>query len=179
MSVHEEVKFSCNQCNSKFSSKGGVKLHKMSIHDRVRYSCDQCDSIFTLKISLKTHRQFVHEGFNYKCNECDYKSSANFYLRRHQMLVHEVSDKQIIEFKCDQCVMKFRRKCNLMNHVKFVHEGFKLHEIRDKIVIHQDKSPPHKQPPQKTIYECDQCEMKSTNRGSLIKHKISMHETER
>ena len=32
MSVHEGVKYPCNQCDSKFTERGTLKKHKMSVH---------------------------------------------------------------------------------------------------------------------------------------------------
>ena len=42
MSVHENVKYSCNQCKSKFTQNGELIIHKMSVHENVKYPCDQC-----------------------------------------------------------------------------------------------------------------------------------------
>ena len=61
MSIHEEVKYSCNQCNYKASQQGHLKTHKMS----------------------------VHEGVKYSCNLCDYKASQQGHLKRHDMSVHK------------------------------------------------------------------------------------------
>ena len=42
MSVHESIKYPCNQCESKFTQKGDLKKHIMSVHENVKYPCDQC-----------------------------------------------------------------------------------------------------------------------------------------
>ena len=40
--------------------KGDVKRHIDTVHEDVRYSCDQCDYKATDKSSLKTHLDSVH-----------------------------------------------------------------------------------------------------------------------
>ena len=61
MSEHEVVKYSCNQCEAKFSKQGNLKTHKMSVHEGVKYSCNQCDSKFSQQGHLKRHILSVHE----------------------------------------------------------------------------------------------------------------------
>ena len=41
------IKYSCNQCDSKFSQQSNLKTHEISVHERVKYSCYQCDSKFS------------------------------------------------------------------------------------------------------------------------------------
>ena len=48
-----------------FETKKKNKWHKMSIHEGIRYQCDQCDYKATQKRDLKTHRMSVHEGIKY------------------------------------------------------------------------------------------------------------------
>ena len=40
MSVHENVKYPCDQCAFKAAEKGYLKRHKMSVHVKVKYHCD-------------------------------------------------------------------------------------------------------------------------------------------
>ena len=59
MSVHEGVKYHCNQCEFKASQKGDLKKHKMSVHVGDKYQGD-----------LKRHEMSVHEGVKYQCSQC-------------------------------------------------------------------------------------------------------------
>ena len=68
MSAHEGIKYSCNQCDSKFTEQGSLKKHKVSLHEGIKYSCNQCDLKFTEQGSLKKHKMSVHEGVKYSCN---------------------------------------------------------------------------------------------------------------
>ena len=40
MSVHENVKYPCDECAFKAAEKGYLKRHKMSVHVKVKYHCD-------------------------------------------------------------------------------------------------------------------------------------------
>ena len=66
MSIHENVKFSCNQCESKFTHNGQLKIHILSVHENVKYPCDQCDYKATTKGSLTTHKIARHKNIKYK-----------------------------------------------------------------------------------------------------------------
>ena len=43
MSVHENIKYLCNQCEYKATRKGHLKTHEMSVHENIKYPCDQCE----------------------------------------------------------------------------------------------------------------------------------------
>ena len=57
---HEDVQFSCDQCDYKATQKGSLKTHIDSVHGDVRYSCDQCDYKATWKGDLTRHIDSVH-----------------------------------------------------------------------------------------------------------------------
>ena len=59
-SVHEEVRYSCDQCDYKAANKRTLKRHIDSVHRDVRYSCDQCDYKATQKGTLDRHIDSVH-----------------------------------------------------------------------------------------------------------------------
>ena len=64
-SVHEKIKYSCNQCDHQASSMGNLKTHVQSVHEKIKYSCNQCDHQATTNGHLKTHIQSVHENIKY------------------------------------------------------------------------------------------------------------------
>ena len=43
MSVHENVKYPCNQCEYKATHRGNLKIHKMSVHENIKYLCNLCN----------------------------------------------------------------------------------------------------------------------------------------
>ena len=61
MSVHEMVKYPCNQCESKFTRKGDLNRHKMSVHENIKYPCNQCEYKATHQVNVKNIR-FLYMG---------------------------------------------------------------------------------------------------------------------
>ena len=50
------------------TTKGDLARQKTSFHEEVKYSCGQCDHKATSKGSLGQHKREVHEGVNYHNN---------------------------------------------------------------------------------------------------------------
>ena len=65
------------------------RKHIESAHGKVKYSCNQCEYKATTKGSLKTHIESVHEKVKYPCNQCDYKATAKGNLKQHIKSKHE------------------------------------------------------------------------------------------
>ena len=59
-----------------------------SIHEGVKYTCNQCDQQFTQNTSLTKHIKSIHEDVKYPCNQCDYQATQRWVLRRHGNLRH-------------------------------------------------------------------------------------------
>ena len=59
------------QCDKQFTEQGCLKRHIESIHEGVKYPCNQCDKQFTEQGNLTKHVQAKHEGVKYACNQCD------------------------------------------------------------------------------------------------------------
>ena len=52
----------CNECGKQFSYKAGLHTHKKSIHEGLKYPCNQCNYIGTRKDSPKRHINNAHGG---------------------------------------------------------------------------------------------------------------------
>ena len=87
-SVHQGVKFACDQCHYQATQKSSLTTHIKSMHEGVRYVCDQCDQQFTQKSGLNQHKKTFHQGVNYKCNQCDYQATQKVHLRTHMKNMH-------------------------------------------------------------------------------------------
>ena len=59
-SVHEEMKYTCTECDKQFSEGSGLERHIQSIHEQVKYTCTECDKQFSEKSHLKRHIQSIH-----------------------------------------------------------------------------------------------------------------------
>ena len=60
-SVHEGVKYACNQCDKQYSAQQSLTQHKQSKHEGIKYACHQCDQHFTRQIRLTQHIKSAHE----------------------------------------------------------------------------------------------------------------------
>ena len=87
MSVNGDVKYHCNQYDSKFTQHRSLKSNRSSIQGQDKYPCNQCDSIFTQQGSLKRHKISVHEG--------------------HYLLYRMTSKKNGCSCRCINCNTKF------------------------------------------------------------------------
>ena len=49
------------QCDYEATTQGSLKTHIQSVHEKIKYPCNQCGYQATQKGSLKRHIQSVHE----------------------------------------------------------------------------------------------------------------------
>ena len=55
--------------------KWNVYKHIKSVHEGVKYACNECDHQVTDQTSLRRHIQAKHKGVKYACNKCDYQAT--------------------------------------------------------------------------------------------------------
>ena len=77
-SVHEGVKYACNQCDQQFTQQSALTTHIKSVHEGVKYACNQCDKQYTDHSSLRKHIRST-QGVKYVCN-CEINNSHNIKL---------------------------------------------------------------------------------------------------
>ena len=94
---HTGVRFPCNFCVFKATTKGSLKTHIQSVQERIKYSCNQCDHQATRQGDLKTHIQSVHEKIKYSCNQCDHQATTQGNLKKHIQSIHVK-----IKYSCNQ-----------------------------------------------------------------------------
>ena len=64
--------------------------HKQLVHRELKYYCDQCDSKFSQKDNLSTHVKIVHDGVKkYACDQCDYRATRQKYVKHHIEKAHK------------------------------------------------------------------------------------------
>ena len=54
-----------------------------------QFSCEKCDTIFSSNQELNYHWQPVHEGVRYPCDLCNYKANQKSELKKHYKSIHE------------------------------------------------------------------------------------------
>ena len=53
-----------------------LKIDIRSKHENIKFTCLQCDYKTTTKRNLELHVQSKHGNIKYFCQECDYKTTA-------------------------------------------------------------------------------------------------------
>ena len=60
-----------------------------SVHEGVKFICDQCDYEATTRSHLAEHKKAQPDWVTFDCDQCDYKSSWRSKLVGHVKAVHE------------------------------------------------------------------------------------------
>ena len=84
--------YSCNFCDKKLSTLGGIYLHTKVVHNEIRHPCQQCDYQATQPSSLKAHIQYKHEGSKFPCDQCEHQAPTKGGLQRHVQRKHNNSN---------------------------------------------------------------------------------------
>ena len=64
------------------TTQASLKTYVESIHDGVKYPCNQCVHKATTQSDLKRHIKSVHDGLKYPLSQCDYKATQHTHLKR-------------------------------------------------------------------------------------------------
>jgi len=59
--------------------------HMKSAHRGVKYNCEQCEYKATTKSTLLRHVRSVHEGVKFNCEQCEYKTTWKTELQQHKI----------------------------------------------------------------------------------------------
>ena len=63
--------------------RASIKKQKLSVHEGVKFICDQCEYEATTKSHLTEHKKAQPDGVTFDGGQCDYKSSWRSMLVRH------------------------------------------------------------------------------------------------
>ena len=92
-----------------------------ALHENISFSCNQCDFKAKRSNNLRLHIRITHEGFRFPCRQCNVSYKSKLALQKHNQKTHE--NKIILSFSWNQCDSKFREKKSLSNHKEAAHEG--------------------------------------------------------
>ena len=168
----ENSKFKCEECDCEYSKRTSLIKHRLHLHDGFSYDCELCGEKFSRSWKLRTHKIAFHQGLSFDCKRCgrhfaDLKRLSshqekekktcqvcNFVACNYNLLVKHMSTHdpsyQIDGFTCNTCPFRARKKILLTNHIKVVHEKFRL--------------------------SCELCEYKSKDKSAIREHKLAIHE---
>ena len=148
--IHRKLKFSCQICGHQFMRKSSIPKHRQFKHEGLKHSCSVCQTTFSEKSSLKRHKEAVHDRILYKCSVCDYATKTMYTLKKHKKIKHtEIKNSPLKKYSCSKCNKEFLIKKSLDAHIKSIHEEKK--------------------------YQCKQCEYQAYQKGYLTKHIKAMH----
>jgi len=109
--------FICEVCGKKFAWKEKLKQHAV-IHSGMKpFMCEVCGKLFATNNYLQIHKRMHTRNTTRKhctCNLCGTQFTCKASLKIHE-LVHK-------PFACDVCRKKFRRKPNLLRHLRCKHK---------------------------------------------------------
>lgn len=140
---HNEKKYVCTQCPSKFHTKGALQRHMVTHTKERKYQCELCDARFTVKESIATH-MLIHaekRARPHGCDLCDLRFTSKVNLNRHMrthtgekpykcthcdraftqsndLVKHSKTHFGDKPYKCDRCDAQFRLMTDLRNHYK-------------------------------------------------------------
>ena len=204
-SVHEGVKYACNQCDYNATKQSHLTAHIQSMHDGVMFACDLCDQQFKWRSMLKTHIKIRHdaeangEPDDFLTPTRKMEEQAVVYNPEPDDSVTPTKDvedqsfvsndnpkpapKEIEEglnrkYECGQCHKMFSFPSALCRHKQSVHRGVK--HFCDQCE-HQFTEPwglkRHIQSKHAGIkYACDQCDIQYSQKNTLRMHIKNKHE---
>ena len=81
-----QQKFPCEFPGCKYvaAQKRYLREHRQAIHEGIKYSCDMCEHRATTKSNLKKHKQLKHElNKFFPCHQCEFTASNVTELTHH------------------------------------------------------------------------------------------------
>ncbi|XP_074645608.1 uncharacterized protein LOC141901926 isoform X2 [Tubulanus polymorphus] len=91
LALHTNIRYPCDICGAKLSSKGHVKKHIASIHrGEKHHRCPECGQRFFELAALRQHRR-VHSGEKpFSCDICQHRFARSDMVLVHKRLVHKL-----------------------------------------------------------------------------------------
>ena len=177
--VAEEIQ-QCPDCEFESADKNVFKTHIEFAHDGVKYYCHDCDFKTTVSNELDFHIDSEHNGLdvntNHQCAQCGKVLSSAKNLSKHEKLIHLEKREKM---SCKQCTYQAFSQTAMYNHIQSVHKNInypcescgKLYPSNYALKCHvmkvHDKS---------VVVECDQCDYKTTSKGTLQFHISAKHD---
>ena len=143
--LHEGYLFKCTKCSDEFGSIMKIESHHIKNHNLKAYRCEICQNTFPQQRGLEQHKSLELK----KCDQCDFIGCNKRILAVH-MNTHDPMFESA-KFNCSQCPYQNRKKSNITNHTRIVHE-----KIQDHF--------------------CDQCTFKSSHKYRVDAHVRVFHE---
>ena len=69
--------------------RASIRKQKLSVHEGVKFICDQCEYEATRRSHVTEHKKAQPDGLTFDCDQCDNKSSWRRMLFGHVQSLHE------------------------------------------------------------------------------------------
>ena len=142
---HREKCHECKKCKIAFHLLQELLRHNRKVHNETHYICEFCHSTFLQIVAFQKHQADIHNIKHY-CDMCDFSTRTDNLLRDHKRAYHGGEGKR---FQCSQCDKKFRKKGELLSHIRFTHDNVRIN--------------------------CELCDFKATNKTHVREHILRVH----
>ena len=78
----------CNFCKYSTRWQGNLCRHKQRMHENRKFSCDQCGMDFKENYDLKQHITRIHKNIKLICEVCSKEFNSRHTLYRHKIMKH-------------------------------------------------------------------------------------------
>ena len=80
--------YSCDHCGHA-GSRDALRKQKQSVHEGIKFPCDQYEYAATVLSDMDQHKAFRHGGISYPCDQCEYAATTESSLNRHNQNKHK------------------------------------------------------------------------------------------
>ena len=164
--IGHNKELSCQHCHYKTSNGQHFRRHFKAVHEGIKnFTCQKCNFSAARAEAVKRHIKSIHLKIrDFKCDHCAYESSTRGHLKIHMNSSHL----KVFDHQCDQCGYETVRRCHLIRHKNRVHKNSVL-----SVMKHEIKEDPETED---TIQrKCELCEFRAFDEDSITKHLISCH----
>ena len=140
-------------CEYKSASTTLLSRHKITVHEENKFNCDECDDKFETTTHLKIHKETIHEEKTFNCDQCHYQSTKEEDCIRHKETTHDIPNVENTEEnkahskggkqnkkyvqkrkKCELCEKKFNKSETFDKHMRQVH-GSKTNKMKSNALV--------------------------------------------
>ena len=158
----------CSFCGKSFRDNYNRNIHEIEQHTKkYNFHCEECGKGFAEKYKLDLHKLEKHK---------DFETTPDATIKKY--LAKQKPNQEVERLVCVHCGSTFASRVSLKNHIKVVHEGFKLqcphcdYTIGKKAALQFHIKSKH----EGISYPCPHCNYKATRQDNLNTHVKTVHE---